>query len=197
MLVKYFGDLWWDKPILHSKPSHVFIIHIYKHTCWKESSNRFSLVTCIFTCPGNELDWNRTCNLLETELLISTNIRFNNWLGKSVIKIISTCNLYSHDRNNNHNNRRSSLKNFRFYKQPETFQIWKSQCKKPTARTTQKYIYTITAYNLHIRLFWFQTRLLGRPQPQMYPPVALNQHTLVNRTHKHYIYICFKAPQTS
>ena len=38
------------------------------------------------------------------------------------------------------------------------------------------------------------TRLLGRPQPQMYPPVALNQYTLVNRTHKHYIYICFKAP---
>ena len=33
-----------------------------------------------------------------------------------------------------------------------------------------------------------QTRLLGRPQPQMYPPVALNQYTLVNRTHKHYIY---------
>ena len=41
------------------------------------------------------------------------------------------------------------------------------------------------------------TRLLGRPQPQMYPPVALNQFTLVNRTHKHYIYICFNAPQTS
>ena len=41
------------------------------------------------------------------------------------------------------------------------------------------------------------TRLLGRPQPQMYPPVALNQYTLVNRTHKHYIYICFKAPHTS
>ena len=39
------------------------------------------------------------------------------------------------------------------------------------------------------------TRLLGRPQPQMYPPIALNQYTLVNRTHKHYI--CFKAPQTS
>ena len=37
-----------------------------------------------------------------------------------------------------------------------------------------------------------KTRLLGRPQPQMYPPVALNQYTLVNRTHKHYIYICFK-----
>ena len=29
------------------------------------------------------------------------------------------------------------------------------------------------------------TRLLGRPQPQMYPPVALNQYTWVNRTHKH------------
>ena len=34
-----------------------------------------------------------------------------------------------------------------------------------------------------------ETRLLGRPQPQMYPPVALNQYTLVNRTHKHYIYM--------
>ena len=33
------------------------------------------------------------------------------------------------------------------------------------------------------------TRLLGRSQPQMYPPVTLNQHTLVNRTHKHYIYM--------
>ena len=33
------------------------------------------------------------------------------------------------------------------------------------------------------------TRLLGRPQPQMYPPVALNHDTWVNRTHKHfYIY---------
>ena len=39
----------------------------------------------------------------------------------------------------------------------------------------------------------YQTRLLGRPQPQMYPPVALNQHTLVNRTHKHYIYM-FQGP---
>ena len=27
------------------------------------------------------------------------------------------------------------------------------------------------------------TRLLGRPQPQIYPPVALNQYTWVNRTH--------------
>ena len=30
-----------------------------------------------------------------------------------------------------------------------------------------------------------ETRLLGRPQPQMYPPVALNQYTWVNRTPKH------------
>ena len=30
------------------------------------------------------------------------------------------------------------------------------------------------------------TRLLGRPQPQMYPPVALNQYTWVNRTPKHF-----------
>ena len=35
--------------------------------------------------------------------------------------------------------------------------------------------------------FYYKTRLLGRPQPQMYPPVALNQYTLVNRTHKYYI----------
>ena len=41
-----------------------------------------------------------------------------------------------------------------------------------------------------------KTRLLGRPQPQMYPPVALNQYTWVNRTHKHLKYICFKAPKT-
>ena len=34
-----------------------------------------------------------------------------------------------------------------------------------------------------------QTRLLGRPQPQMYPPVTLNQYILVNRTHKHFIYM--------
>ena len=33
------------------------------------------------------------------------------------------------------------------------------------------------------------TRLFGHPQPQMYPPVALNQYTLVNRTHKHIIYM--------
>ena len=42
----------------------------------------------------------------------------------------------------------------------------------------------------------YETRLLGHPQPQMYPPVALYQYTWVNRTHKHFIYICFKAPQT-
>ena len=33
------------------------------------------------------------------------------------------------------------------------------------------------------------TRLLGRPQPQMYPQVVLNQYTWVNKTHKHFIYI--------
>ena len=38
------------------------------------------------------------------------------------------------------------------------------------------------------------TRLLGRPQPQMYPPVALNQYTLFNRTHKHFIYIYASRP---
>ena len=39
-------------------------------------------------------------------------------------------------------------------------------------------------------------KLLGRPQLQMYPPVALNQYTGVNVTHKHILYICFKAPLT-
>ena len=34
-----------------------------------------------------------------------------------------------------------------------------------------------------------KTRLLGRSQPQMYPPIALNQYTLGNRTHKHFIYM--------
>ena len=34
-----------------------------------------------------------------------------------------------------------------------------------------------------------KTRLLGRPQQQMYPPVALNQYTWVNRTHKHLLYM--------
>ena len=33
------------------------------------------------------------------------------------------------------------------------------------------------------------TRLLGPPQPQMYPPVALNQYTWVHRTHKHFLYM--------
>ena len=33
------------------------------------------------------------------------------------------------------------------------------------------------------------TRLLGRPQPQMYPPVALNQYTWVNKTHRHFLYM--------
>ena len=33
------------------------------------------------------------------------------------------------------------------------------------------------------------TRLLGHPQPQMYPPVAINQYTWVNRTPKHFIYM--------
>ena len=32
-----------------------------------------------------------------------------------------------------------------------------------------------------------KTRLLGRPQPQMYPPVTLNQYTWVNRIHKHFL----------
>ena len=36
---------------------------------------------------------------------------------------------------------------------------------------------------------FIKTRLLSRPQPQMYPPVALNQYTWVNRTHKHFLYM--------
>ena len=56
------------------------------------------------------------------------------------------------------------------------FTFVKCHCKSPKAK--------------HIK-----TRLLGRPQPQMYPPVALNQHTLVNRTHKHYIYIYASRPR--
>ena len=39
--------------------------------------------------------------------------------------------------------------------------------------------------------------LLGRPQPQMYPLVALNQYTVHWSTELiNIIYICFKAPQT-
>ena len=41
----------------------------------------------------------------------------------------------------------------------------------------------------HTRSQGVKTRLLGRPQPQMYPPVALNQYTWVNRTHKHFLYM--------
>ena len=43
-------------------------------------------------------------------------------------------------------------------------------------------------YNNLIIKYPYKTRLLGRPQPQMYPPVALNQYTWVNRTHKHFVY---------
>ena len=41
----------------------------------------------------------------------------------------------------------------------------------------------------------YKTRLLGRPQPQMYAQAALSRYTGVNGTHKHfiYIYICFKV----
>ena len=39
------------------------------------------------------------------------------------------------------------------------------------------------------------TRLFSRPQPQIYPPVDLNQYTGVKGTHN-ILYICFKAPQT-
>ena len=39
-----------------------------------------------------------------------------------------------------------------------------------------------------------KTRLLGRPQPQMYPPVTLNQYTWVNRTRKHFIKLYASRP---
>ena len=34
-----------------------------------------------------------------------------------------------------------------------------------------------------------EPRLLGRPQLQMYRPVALNQYAWVDRTRKHFIYM--------
>ena len=68
-------------------------------------------------------------------------------------------------------------------------------CAILAMKTSTHYYYTTDLEQISTHLI--KTRLLGRPQPQMYPPVALNQYTLVNRTHKHYIYICFKAPQTS
>ena len=56
---------------------------------------------------------------------------------------------------------------------------------------------------LHLPVFTYiwpnvaLTRLLGRPQPQMYPPVALNQYTWVNRTHKHFLYMLQSYPPTT
>ena len=59
-----------------------------------------------------------------------------------------------------------------------------SSCPRGTKYRTSRQNYCMFLRQNHIK-----TRLLGRPQPQMYPPVALNQHTLVNRTPKHYIYM--------
>ena len=42
---------------------------------------------------------------------------------------------------------------------------------------------------------YIKTRLLGRPQPQMYRPVALNQYTWVHRTHTHFLYM-LQGPMT-
>ena len=59
---------------------------------------------------------------------------------------------------------------------------------------THTHIYIILITVDHVpHVHTVLTRLLGRPQPQMYPPVALNQYVWVNRTHKHFIYIYFKA----
>ena len=57
---------------------------------------------------------------------------------------------------------------------------------KKTAKISPRQIKT--SHSLYIPVFEVTklTRLLGRPQPQMYPPVALNQYTWVNRTHKHF-----------
>ena len=74
---------------------------------------------------------------------------------------------------------------------------WQSNCN-------YNYIFRVINYNYnylpvkngHYNYFkkcnWLHsitTRFLGRPQPQMYHPVALNQHTWVNRTHKHFVYV--------
>ena len=54
-------------------------------------------------------------------------------------------------------------------------------------------IIILTVVQWHQTIIIIITRLLGRPQPQMYPPVALNQYTLVNRTHN-IIYIYASRP---
>ena len=67
-----------------------------------------------------------------------------------------------------------------------------SQFENSTRITSEKlhdaiYLGSTSILLINIEKF-VKTRLLGHPQPQMYPPVALNQYTLVNRTHKHFIY---------
>ena len=57
----------------------------------------------------------------------------------------------------------------------------------------EQFLCDIKILALKIKSLGCKTRLLGRPQPQMNPPVALNQYTWVNRTTKYYIYIYFKA----
>ena len=58
----------------------------------------------------------------------------------------------------------------------------------PVIRSPARYRWTTAPAKIFSKASSFITRLLGRPQPQMYPPVALNQYTLVNRTHKYFIY---------
>ena len=45
-----------------------------------------------------------------------------------------------------------------------------------------------------IYIMYWTTRFLGRPQPQMYPPVALNWYNRYNITHTHFIYIYASRP---
>ena len=49
------------------------------------------------------------------------------------------------------------------------------------SRSIKKILLQFSLHSINVK-----TRLLGRPQPQMYPPVALNQYKWVNRTHKHF-----------
>ena len=63
-------------------------------------------------------------------------------------------------------------------------QLWKKTHQFREKNSTKKpdIIYVINIDQNQ----WILTRLLGRPQPQIYPPVALNQYTWVNRTHRHF-----------
>ena len=70
--------------------------------------------------------------------------------------------------------------------------------KQETMFTTMLLTLLVPISTVYMNTHWYEneinicitiTRLLGRPQPQMYPPVTLNQYTWVNRTHKHFLYM--------